>query len=99
VPAHVTALVLADTPATKLTCTARSEPFAVAGKTVERGVISHYAASTLAAATTASDWLSRIQEAVRRDGGDRKTATRASLQIKLAGTGSQLLPGKPILSR
>lgn len=98
-PAHVNALVLADTPATKLTCTARSEPFAFAGKTVERGVISHYAASTLAFATTASDWFARIQEAVRRDGGDRKPATRASLQMRLEGTGSRRLPGKPTLSR
>lgn len=58
---------MTDTPRTRLTCRASNGRFQLAGKPVERGVVSYYAALTLPDAGSLADWAARINEAAQRD--------------------------------
>lgn len=66
-PANVSALVKKAEAGAELACRAYTKEFAEGGSVVRRGVISHYAAATVAGANDLPDWLARIEQMSRAD--------------------------------
>ena len=66
-PANVGALLKQAEAGAELACRAYTKEFAEGGTVVRRGVISHYAAATVAGANDLSDWLAKIEQMSRTD--------------------------------
>ena len=66
-PANVSVLVKKAEAGAELTCRAYTKEFAEGGSVVRRGVISHYAAATLAGANDLGSWLAAIERRSQAD--------------------------------
>ena len=66
-PANVGALVKKAETGAELTCRAHEKEFVEGEIVVRRGVISHYAAATLASANDLSGWLDQIEQMSQND--------------------------------
>jgi len=94
-PARTTALLLDPLPGQELTCHAHSAQFGEAGRTIEQGVISYYAARTLPTARNASGWLHAMMAHADADVEAGRLPADRRLRLKLAGDVGALLPGRP----
>jgi len=94
VPANVVALVMKAEPGAELTCRARDYRFKHAGSPRERGVVSFYAARTLAQATTFAAWLQRIEALISADVHAKRLPWFYQPSLQLLGHAASRLPGE-----
>jgi hypothetical protein len=92
VPANVVTVIM-DAPRDELECRAFSLPFNQNGEKVDRGVISYYAALTLARAASVKDWLALINEKAGIDVQQKKLTLIRQPKLKMIGDANLLLPG------
>jgi hypothetical protein len=83
-PAHTTAFIMKSDPQSSLTCRTGTALLGEAPPRIRHGVVSYYAATTMAGADTAGDWLSAMDAAAERDlsTGNLKRVQRVSLMIE-----------------
>jgi len=90
------ALVMKPEPGAQLACRARNYPFAHQGRHHERGVISYYAAQTLAQATTLASWLQLIEARARTDLRQGRLPWLYQPSLQILGSAATRLPGDPV---
>ena len=90
---------MTDTPQTRLTCRASNGRFRIAGRPVERGVISYYAALTLPDAESLADWAARINGAMAADQAAGRLEARRATPVKVTGRPELPAPGRRESSR
>ncbi len=67
VPANASAITMRAEPGMELSCRGKNFSLPLGQHAQPRGVLSHYAATTLPHANTVGDWLDRIHAAARVD--------------------------------
>lgn len=95
VPAHCAAILVVAKAGAELACRAHEMEFGDGADRVRRGIVSYYAAATLARATGLASWLDLMHEASRADAarGALPPFYRPALQI--AGDRTLPLVGRP----
>ena len=93
-PSNAVAVVMDDEGHAKLACKARNAEFSVGDANVERGVVSYYAARTIADAGTVQEWVARMNEAIRRDREAEKLGAGLWVQMRVTGNATLQLPGE-----
>ncbi len=92
-PANVAALVKQAETGAELSCRAHEKEFAESGIVVRRGVISYYAAATLAKANDLTSWLSLIEQMSQADLATAVITKFYQPVLQIAGDSTLLLPG------
>lgn len=83
-------------PGAELACRARNYRFDYQDNHQERGVISYYAAQTLAQATTIAAWLQRIEAMVSADLHQGRLPPFYQPSLQILGHAATELPGAPV---
>jgi hypothetical protein len=94
-PANVTALIMKSDPQNSLSCRTGTALFGEPPKRTRHGVISYYAARTLATAGNTGAWLSAFSAATERDVAEGKLQAIRRVRLMIEGDSSVRLPGRP----
>jgi len=94
VPANVSALVKKAEPGAELTCRAYTKEFAEGGAVVRRGVISHYAAATVAGVTDLAAWIDAIERMSQADLATGVITPFYQPVLQVIGDAALALPGR-----
>lgn len=79
----------------ELACRAHEKDFDDGGMPVSRGVISYYAAATLAEATTLRSWQQSIEEMIQADAARGRLTPFYQPTLQVTGDGNLPLIGRP----
>lgn len=92
-PANVTALVRQAEPGGELSCQGPEYDFVFAGESIRRGVLSCFAAATMAAADSFQSWAALIERASEDFFISTKAPKFYQPSIQILGDAGQRLPG------
>ncbi|MCI0690706.1 hypothetical protein L0337_01720 [candidate division KSB1 bacterium] len=84
-------MAMKSEPGAELACKAHNKVF----EKIERGIISHYAAKTMAQATTIVSWVSMINEMSGKDFSRGLITDLEKPSLQIIGDLSAKLPGEP----
>jgi len=93
VPANATAITTLAAPGMELSCRGKNFKLPPGESAQPRGVLSHYAATTLPHAHTVGDWLDRIHAAAQADQDAGLLPPLYGLDLHAVGRAEAPLPG------
>jgi hypothetical protein len=94
-PRNVSAIIMKSEPQDTLSCRTGGGVFGEGAARKRYGVITYYAATTLAAASTLADWLAAIDAEAERDMAAGRLARPRRVPLMIEGDGAARLPGRP----
>jgi hypothetical protein len=95
-PGNVTAVIMKSTPQDTLICRTGGAFFGEGAARKRYGVISYYAGSTVARASTAGDWLAGMDAAAEQDVATGTLEGLRRPQLMVEGDAAATLPGLPV---